>query len=168
MVPRQYPLQLIEDIIHKFAGKKWFTKFDIQWGYNNRPIVEEDQWKAAFKTKRGLFKPTVMFFRLCNSPATFQGFMDDAFKEEINSGDYGIYMDDILVATDGTFEHHIKHVHHILDKIKGNDLFLKPEKCTFHKKEINYLGLIIGNGAVRMDPIKVEGITKWPIPTTVK
>ena len=94
--------------------------------------------------------------------------MDDAFKEEIDSGDYGIYMDDILVATDGTFEHHIECVHHILDKIKDNDLFLKPEKCTFHKKEIDYLGLIIGNGAVRMDPIKVEGITKWPIPTTVK
>jgi hypothetical protein len=77
-------------------------------------------------------------------------------------------MDDILVATDGTFEHHIERVHHILDKIKDNDLFLKLEKCTFHKKEIDYLGLIIGNGAVRMDPIKVEGITKWPTPTTVK
>jgi hypothetical protein len=80
-----------------------------------------------------------MFFGLCNSPATFQGFMYDAFKEEIDSGDYGIYMDDILVATDGTFEHHIKRIHHILDKIKSKDLFLKPEKCTFHKKEIDYL-----------------------------
>jgi hypothetical protein len=94
-----------------------------------------------------------MFFGLCNSPATFQGFMDDAFKEEIDLEDYGIYMDDILVATDGTFKHHIERVYHILDKIKDNDLFLKPEKCTFHKKEIDYLGLIIGNGAVRMDPI---------------
>jgi len=65
--------------------------------------------------------------------------MYDAFKEEIDSGDYGIYMDDILVATDGTFEHHIKRIHHILDKIKSKDLFLKPEKCTFHKKEIDYL-----------------------------
>jgi hypothetical protein len=46
--------------------------------------------------------------------------MDDALKEEINSGDYGIYMDNILVATDGTFEHHIEHVYHILDKIKSN------------------------------------------------
>ena len=41
-VPSQYPLPLIEDIIHKFAGKKWFTKFNVQWGYNNHPIVEED------------------------------------------------------------------------------------------------------------------------------
>jgi len=55
MIPSQYPLLLIEDIVHKFTGKQWFTKFDVRWGYNNRPIVEEDQWKAAFKTKRGLF-----------------------------------------------------------------------------------------------------------------
>jgi hypothetical protein len=86
--------------------------------------------------------------------------MDDVFKEEINSGDYGIYMDDILVATNGTLEQHIEHVHHILDKIKENDLFLKLEKCTFHKKQIDYLGLIIGNETVHMDPVKVEGITK--------
>jgi hypothetical protein len=83
--------------------------------------------------------------------------MDDAFKEEIDSGDYRIYMDDILVATDGTLEHHTECVHHILDKIKENDLFLKPSKCDFHKEQIDYLGLIIGNGAVHMDPIKVEG-----------
>jgi hypothetical protein len=89
-----------------------------------------------------------MFFGLYNSPATFQGFMDNAFKEEISSGDYRIYMDDILVATDGTLEHYIECVHHILDKIKENDLFLKLEKCTFHKKEINYLRLIISNSKV--------------------
>jgi hypothetical protein len=82
-----------------------------------------------------------MFFGLYNSPATFQGFIDNAFKEEINSGDYRIYMDDILVATDETFKQHIKHVYHILDKIKDNDLFLKPEKYTFYKKEIDFLGL---------------------------
>jgi hypothetical protein len=117
---------------------------------------------------RGLFKPTVMFFGLCNSPATFQGFIDDAFKEEINSEDYGIYMDDILITTNGTLEHHIKGIHHIFDKIKDNYLFLKLEKCMFHKKEINYLGLIIGNGTVHMDHTKVEGITKWLIPTMVK
>jgi hypothetical protein len=123
----QYPLPLIKDIVHKFAGKKYFTKVNVRWGYNNRPIVEEDQWKAAFKTKRGLYQPKVMFFGLCNSLATFQSFMDDIFKEEIDSGEFGIYMDDILVATDGTMEHHIECVHHLLDKLKKVDLFLKPE-----------------------------------------
>ena len=62
----------------------------------------------------------------------------------------------------------MERVYHILDKIKENNLFLKLEKCTFHKKQIDYLRLIIGNGTVCIDPIKVEGITKWPTPTTVK
>jgi hypothetical protein len=57
---------------------------------------------------------------------------------------------------------------HVLRKLLDHNLFLKPEKCQFHKKEVEYLGVIIGGGKVMMDPIKVEGITKWPISNTVK
>ena len=91
-----------------------------------------------------------MFFRLCNSPTTFQGFMDNTFYPEIDSGDYGIYMDDVLVATNGTLKEHIKKVHHILDRMCENDLFLKPLKCTFHKREIEYLG-VTAKTATRLD-----------------
>jgi hypothetical protein len=59
-------------------------------------------------------------------------------------------------------------VTHVLQKLLDHDLFLKPEKCQFHKKEVEYLGVIIGGGKVMMDPIKVKGITEWPTPTTVK
>ncbi len=77
-------------------------------------------------------------------------------------------MDDILVATDGTLKEHIKKVHHILDRMCENNLFLKPSKCTFHKKEIKYLRLVIGNGKVQIDPVKVQGIAQWPTLTTIK
>ena len=77
-------------------------------------------------------------------------------------------MDDILVAIDSTMKHHIECIHHLLDKLKKVYLFLKPEKCIFHKEQIDYLGLIISNSTVYMDPIKVEEITKWPVPTMVK
>lgn len=60
----------------KLKGTKYFTKFDVLKGYNNVWIRDGDQWKAAFKTKFGLFEPTVMFFGMCNSPATFQAMMD--------------------------------------------------------------------------------------------
>jgi hypothetical protein len=59
-------------------------------------------------------------------------------------------------------------VDRVLQKIKDHDLFLKAKKCSFHKKQVEYLRVIIGQGKVKMDPIKVEGITKWPIPATVK
>ena len=66
-----YPLPLISDIIDHLQGKSLFTKFDIQWGYNNICIKEEDRWKAAFKTPFGLYQPKVMYFGLTNSPPTF-------------------------------------------------------------------------------------------------
>ena len=140
----------------------------MRWGYNNVRIKDGDQWKAAFKMNKGLFEPTVMFFGLTNSPATFQTMMDELFKLEIATGRVIIYMDDILIATDKDLQDHRKEVGSVLRKLQNNDLFLKPEKCTFHKKEVEYLGVIVGNNQVKMDPVKVKGITEWPTPTTVK
>ena len=73
---------------------KYFTKLDIRWGYNNIRIKEGDKWKAAFITNKGLFEPTVMFFGLHNSPATFQAMMDNYFRDMIDKGWITIYMDD--------------------------------------------------------------------------
>jgi Reverse transcriptase (RNA-dependent DNA polymerase) len=81
----------------KIKGAKFFTKSDVRWGYNNVRIKTEDQWKAAFKTNRGLFKPTVMFFGMCNSPATFQAMMDSIFSDMIEGRKVIVYMDDILI-----------------------------------------------------------------------
>jgi hypothetical protein len=109
-----------------------------------------------------------MFFGLTNSPATFQMMMDDIFQEEVAQGWLKIYMDDMIIATEDNKDEHEKKVTHILQKLLKHDLFLKPEKCQFHKKEVEYLGVIIGGEKVKMDPIKVKGITEWPILNTVK
>ena len=167
-VRNTYPLPLIKELIQQLVNKQWFTKFDIRWGYNNIRIKKEDQWKAAFKTNRGLFEPTVMFFGLTNSPATFQTMMDAIFREEIASGDVVVYMDDILIATNGSLDRHRHKVTQILTKLRDNDLYLRPEKCRFHQKEVEYLGVIVGNGQVKMDPIKVQGIADWPTPTNLR
>ena len=65
--------------------------------YNNIRIRDSDQWKAAFKTNRGLFEPTIIFFGMCNSPATFQSMMDDVFGDLIDACLVIIYMDDIFL-----------------------------------------------------------------------
>ena len=70
---------------------------DIHWGYNNIRIKEGDEWKAAFLTLEGLFKPTVMFFRLTNSPATFQTMMNAIFCQEVGEGWLSVYMDDMVI-----------------------------------------------------------------------
>ena len=103
-IKNAYLLPLISEIMDKLKGAKYFTKLDVQWGYNNIRIREGDEWKAAFKTNRGLFEPMVMFFGMCNSPATFQSMMDLIFIEEIEEGvTIIVYMDDILIYAT-TFE----------------------------------------------------------------
>jgi hypothetical protein len=106
--------------------------------YNNIHIKKGDEWKGAFKTSEGLFKPTVMFFGLTNSPATFQTMMDDIFQEEVAQGWLKIYIDNMLIATKDDNEEHKQKVAHVLQKLLNHNLFLKPEKCQFHKKEVKY------------------------------
>jgi len=96
---------LIQELINKVQGAKYSTKLDIRWGYNNVRIKEGDEWKAAFQTNQGLFKPLVMYFGMCNSPATFQLMMDTLFHELIMTGKIMIYMDDILIFTQTIEEH---------------------------------------------------------------
>jgi hypothetical protein len=69
----------------KLKGAKYFTKLDVCWGYNNVQIRKGDEWKAAFKTNKGLFEPTMMFFGMFNSLATFQAMMDDIFMTMIDN-----------------------------------------------------------------------------------
>ncbi|SJL19064.1 uncharacterized protein ARMOST_22671 [Armillaria ostoyae] len=166
-IKNRYPLPLISELIDKLQGAKYFTKLDVRWGYNNVRIKEGDEHKAAFRTNRGLFEPTVMFFGLTNSPATFQWMMNDIFKDLIASGKVTIYLDDILIFTKDLDEHR-RIVRQVLQKLRENKLFLKAEKCEFEVLETEYLGVIISEGQVRMDPVKLAGIAEWPTPTKKK
>src|SRR6202522_3523501 len=166
-VKNAYPLPLISEIMDKLKGAKYFTKLDVRWGYNNVRIRKGDERKAAFKTNRGLFEPMVMFFGMCNSPPTFQAMMDAIFVDMIEGCIVIIYMDDILIfaRTQEDLERYTKLV---LQRLWENDLFLKALKCEFNKTRVEYLGMIIEEEKMAMDPIKLGGIRDWPIPTTVK
>ncbi|SJL01314.1 uncharacterized protein ARMOST_04634 [Armillaria ostoyae] len=166
-IKNRYPLPLISELIDKLQGAKYFTKLDVRWGYNNVRIKEGDEHKAAFRTNRGLFEPTVMFFGLTNSPATFQWMMNDIFKDLISEGKVTIYLDDILIFTKDLDEHR-RIVRRVLQKLRENKLFLKAEKCEFEVLQTEYLGVIISEGQVRMDPVKLAGIAEWPTPTKKK
>ena len=75
-IKNNYPLLLISDIVENISTKKVFTKINLRWDYNNVQIKEGDEWKVAFTTSKGSFKPTVIFFGLTNSLATFQAMMN--------------------------------------------------------------------------------------------
>ena len=166
-VKNNYPLPLISDLLDKLREAKYFTKFDIRWGYNNVRIRKGDEWKAAFNTNRGTYEPTVMFFGMCNSPATFQTMMNDIFEKLISQKKIIVYMDDILIFAK-TREELEEITKEVLQTLEDNDLYLKPEKCQFEQTKIDYLGMIVKEGEISMDPAKLKGIQDWPIPKTVK
>ena len=162
-----YPLPLISDLIDKLKDAKLFTKFDVRWGYNNVRIKDGHQWKAAFITHKGLFEPTVMFFGLTNSPATFQWFMNDSFRNMIAEGWLVIYMDDLLIFSPDE-ETHRERTKRVLQRMTELDLHLKLEKCCFATTEVEYLGMIVKPGQLAMDPVKLDGIASWPTPEKVR
>jgi RNase H-like domain found in reverse transcriptase/Reverse transcriptase (RNA-dependent DNA polymerase) len=104
---------------------------------------------------------------MCNSPATFQAMMDKIFKKEIEENLIIVYMDDIL-AFSKTIDGLRKLKQIILEKAREYDLYFKAKECKFRKPKIKYLGLVVKEGKLAMDPAKLKGILDWPAPKTVK
>jgi hypothetical protein len=161
------PIPLIPGLVDKLLEVRFFTKLDIQWGYNNVQIHPDDIEKTAFKTALGLFESLVMTFRLCNAPTTFQTFMDMQFADIIATGHVVIYLDNILIFAE-TIRELIQLTYRVLQRIQDLDLFLRPTKCSFNQTSVEYLGLIISEGEIRMDPVKLKAIQDWPLLWTVK
>jgi len=161
------PIPLIPELIDKLLGARFFTKLDVCWGYNNICIQEGDEYKTAFKTPLGLFESRVMTFGLCNALATFQTFMDTQFADFLATGKVVIYLDDILIMAT-TLVELVKLTYGILQHLLDLDLYLWPEKCSFNQTSVEYLGLIISEGELHMDPVKLTAVTKWPTPKTMK
>ena len=112
---------------------------------------------------RGLFEPLVMFFGMTNSSAIFQTMINDIFRDLIVEGIMVVYLDNILIFTK-TEEEHAKAIRWVLQVLQENKLFLHPKKCEFCKERIKYLGLVISENEVSMDPVKVMGVWEWPTP----
>jgi len=166
-IKNNYPLPLITELIDNMGGKKLFTKMDLRWGFNNVRIKEGDEWKGAFTTHVGSFEPTVMFFGMTNSPATFQAMMNEILRDLINKGKVAVFVDDVLVGME-TEEGHDEIVEEILRRLEENDLYVKPEKCVWKVRKIGFLGVVIGLNGIEMEKEKVDGVLSWPEPKKVK
>ena len=167
MIKNRYPLPLIVDVLDGVRKRKVFTKLDLRWEYNNIRIKERDEWKAAFTIYIGAYKPTVMYFGLTNSSAAFQTIINDLFCNLINQEDTAIFVDDILVATD-IEERYDKLVEEMLKRLEENNLFVKPEKCKWKVREVEFLGVVIRPKGVEIQREKVEEVLNWLAPRNVK
>jgi len=156
-VKNNYPLPLITELIDNMGSKRVFTKMDLRWGFNNVRIKEGNEWKGAFTMHIGSFEPTVMFFRMTNSLATFQVMMNKILRDLINKGKVTAFVDDMLVKTE-TKEGHNEIVEEILRRLEKNDLYVKPEKCVWKARKIGFLGVVIEPDGIEMEVEKVDRV----------
>jgi len=156
-VKNNYLLPLITELIDNMGSKRVFTKMDLRWGFNNVRIKEGDEWKGAFTMYIGSFEPTVMFFGMTNSPATFQAMINEILRDLINEGKVAAFVDDVLVGTE-TEEGHDEIVEEILGRLEENDLYIKLEKCVWKARKIRFLGVVIEPDEIEMEAKKVNGV----------
>jgi len=164
-IKNRHPLPLIGESLDRLRSATVFSKLDLRAGYNLVRIAEGDEWKTAFRTRYGHFEYRVMPFGLTNAPATFQHLMNDVLRDFLDDF-VVVYLDDILIFSTSLDEHK-RHVRRVLERLRDNGLFAKPEKCAFHQREIEYLGYLVSPDGVKMDPKKVSAILDWPEPTNV-
>ncbi|SCZ91572.1 BZ3500_MvSof-1268-A1-R1_Chr1-2g01497 [Microbotryum saponariae] len=162
----RYPLPLIPEALDRLCSAKIFTKLDLRSGYNLVRIKGGDEWKTAFRTRYGHFECLVMPFGLTNAPAAFQHLMNSIFRDFLDVTVL-VYLDDILIFSDSPSDH-VVHVQEVLHRLIDNQLYCNPKKCEFHQTSTEYLGFIISPDGVSMSPSKVDSITSWPTPTTLK
>ena len=115
----------------------------------------------------GSYEPVVMFFRMTNSPATFQDMINKILRDMINEGKVAVFVDDILVGTE-TEEGHDEIVKEVLRRLEENNLYMKPEKCAWKVQKMNFLGVVMGQGKIEIEEDKVVGVLNWLAPKTVR
>jgi hypothetical protein len=160
------PLPNLAQCIEDLQGMELFSKFDVRWGYNNIQIHKTDQWKSAFKTRRGLYKAKVMFFGMCNSPAAFQRFMNailEPWYQKWGHKHGKNYMDDIGIGTPLAEKPiHIEMIHDLFHILAAHGLHLKLSKSVFLQPQMDFLGVRISKDGVTVDPAKVAGLREYP------
>ncbi|KAK3573596.1 hypothetical protein QTP86_030019 [Hemibagrus guttatus] len=161
-----YPLPLVPAALEQLRGARVFTKLDLRSAYNLVRIREDDEWKTTFHTTSGHYEYCVMPFGLTNAPAVFQALINGVFQDLLGKGVIA-YIDDILVNS-SSMEEHVRMVREVLCRLQQHHLYVKLEKCEFHRPTVTFLGYVISRHGVEMDVVKVQAVTEWPAPTSVR
>ena len=159
-----YQLPRIEETLDKLSGAKIFSSFDLQAGYWQIEMAEEDKQKAAFSVSGvGFYECERMPFGLTNAPSTFQRLMESTLKDSPNCL---VYLDDIVIFS-RTYEDHWKHLQDLFQKLEKAGLLLKPSECTLFRNRVKYLGHVISEDGIATDPDKTKSVKDLPVPSNV-
>jgi len=161
----KFPILVIDELLDELHGSIHFTKLDLCLGYHQIRMKTEDIPKIAFKTHEGHYEFLVMPFRLTNPPSTFQGLMNSIFKPFLRKFLLAAF-DDILIYSK-SWKDHVEHLDRVPQLLEEKQLYEKISKCFFGVQEVEYLGHILYNEGVKVDPSKIKAIKEWKIPTSI-
>jgi transposase InsO family protein len=160
------PLPLISETLDRLSGAQVFSALDLKDAYYRIPIKRGDEWKTAFRTRYGHFEYMVMPFGLTNAPATFQAYINKALAGYLDEFCV-VYLDDILIYSKTT-EEHARHLRLVMERLRKYALYANRKKCEFYTQSVQFLGFIVSNTGVSMDPERVESIAEWPEPQSYR
>jgi hypothetical protein len=152
-------LPRIDLLFDQLASAKVFSKIDLQSGYNQIKICEEDISKMAFSTQYGLYEYLVMSFELTNAPAHFMYLMNSVFMVELDKF-IMVFNDNIMIYSKNV-EGHASHLHIVLQRLRDHQLYAKFSKCEFWLSEVPFLGHVVSVEGISIDPGKVQDILDW-------
>jgi hypothetical protein len=164
-IKNKYPLPRINDLFDQVGGEKIFSKLDLRSGYHQVRIKDEDINKTTFRTRYKHYEFVVIPFGLTNAPTTFMCLMNSIFSQYLDKFVL-VFIDDILVYSKMEEEHE-EHLKIVLQTLRKHKLYAKFDKCDFYQKRIQYLGHVISEEGIAVDPEKIRAIMEWPIPKDV-
>lgn len=161
-IKNKYPLPRIDDLMDQSIGASIFSKIDLRSGYHQIKVKDEDVQKTAFRTRYGHYEYSVMPFGVTNAPGVFMEYMNRIFHEYLDRF-VVVFIDNILVYSKSVAEH-AEHLRIVLEVLKERKLYAKLSKCEFWLKEVSFLGHVISDGGISIDPSKVEAVLQWDTP----
>jgi len=121
--------------------------------------------KTVFRTRYGHYEFVVMPFGLTNAPAIFMDLMNRVFRSYLDKV-VVVFIDDILIYSLSQMEH-ANHLREVLETLRRNKLYAKLSKCEFWLNEVVFLGHVISENGISVDPKKIEAVLRWERPTNV-
>ncbi|KAF5808599.1 putative nucleotidyltransferase, Ribonuclease H [Helianthus annuus] len=163
-IKNRYPLPRIDDLFDQLQGVSYFSKIDLRSGYHQLKVRDEDVHKTAFRTRYGHYEFLVMPFGLTNAPTAFMDLMNRVCKPYLDKFVI-VFIDDILIYSKNRADHE-KHLRCILKLLHHEKLYAKFSKCEFWLREVQFLGHVVSERGIQVDPAKVEAVMNWQEPKT--